>query len=44
MPLAELVRVETSTADRSIYHKNPMPVTYVTADVAGVMESPCTPS
>jgi multidrug efflux pump subunit AcrB len=26
--------------DKSIYHKNLMPVTYVTADVAGAMESP----
>ena len=26
--------------DQSIYHKNLMPVTYVTADVAGAMESP----
>ena len=28
------------TADKSIYHKNLMPVTYVTADVAGAMGSP----
>jgi multidrug efflux pump subunit AcrB len=40
VPLSELVRIEKTTADRSIYHKNLMPVTYVTADVAGVMESP----
>ena len=40
VPLAELVRVENSTVDKSIYHKNLMPVTYVTADVAGAMESP----
>jgi multidrug efflux pump subunit AcrB len=40
VPLTELVRVENSTVDKSIYHKNLMPVTYVTADVAGVMESP----
>ncbi|MBN9660136.1 MAG: efflux RND transporter permease subunit [Acidobacteria bacterium] len=38
--LAELVRVENTTSERSIYHKNLMPVTYVTADVAGIMESP----
>ncbi len=38
--LRELVRVKKTTADKSIYHKNLMPVTYVTADVAGVMESP----
>ena len=28
------------TADKSIYHKNLMPVVYVTADVAGAIESP----
>ncbi|MCC7175835.1 MAG: efflux RND transporter permease subunit [Bryobacterales bacterium] len=38
--LRELVRVEQDVAGKSIYHKNLMPVTYVTADVAGVMESP----
>ncbi|MDR3719490.1 MAG: efflux RND transporter permease subunit [Bryobacteraceae bacterium] len=38
--LSELIRVENSTVERSIYHKNLMPVTYVTADVAGAMESP----
>jgi len=40
IPLSELVRVEKTVTERSIYHKNLMPVTYVTADVAGVMESP----
>ena len=40
VPLAELVRPELATADRSIYHKNLMPVVYVTADVAGAIESP----
>jgi multidrug efflux pump subunit AcrB len=40
VPLAELVKVENTTVDKSIYHKNLMPVTYVTADVAGAMESP----
>ncbi|HEV2200100.1 MAG TPA: efflux RND transporter permease subunit [Bryobacteraceae bacterium] len=38
--LRELVRVEKTTNEKSIYHKNLMPVTYVTADVAGAMESP----
>ena len=38
--LSELVRPLELTADKSIYHKNLMPVTYVTADVAGIMESP----
>jgi multidrug efflux pump subunit AcrB len=38
--LSELVRTETVVQDRSIYHKNLMPVVYVTADVAGAIESP----
>ena len=38
--LSELVRPVEVTADKSIYHKNLMPVTYVTGDVAGAMESP----
>jgi multidrug efflux pump subunit AcrB len=38
--LHELVRVEPAIVDTSIYHKNLMPVTYVTADIAGAMESP----
>ena len=40
VPLGELVRVEEQTAERSIYHKNLMPVVYVTGDVAGKEESP----
>ncbi len=40
VPLAELVRVEKTVADKSIYHKNLMPVVYVTGDVAGRDESP----
>jgi len=40
VPLRELVRLEQSTVDKSIYHKNLMPVTYVIGDVAGVVESP----
>jgi multidrug efflux pump subunit AcrB len=38
--LGELVRVEKAIEDKSIYHKNLMPVTYVTADIAGEIESP----
>ena len=38
--LSELVRSEQVAADKSIYHKNLLPVTYVTGDVAGAMESP----
>ena len=40
VPLRELVTIERTTTDKSIYHKNPMPVTYVIGDVAGVVESP----
>jgi multidrug efflux pump subunit AcrB len=38
--LSELVSAHLTTEDKSIYHKNLMPVTYVTADIAGAMESP----
>jgi multidrug efflux pump subunit AcrB len=38
--LSELVRPEKVIVEKSIYHKNLMPVTYVTADVAGSIESP----
>jgi multidrug efflux pump subunit AcrB len=38
--LRELTSLETATVERSIHHKNLMPVTYVTADVAGAVESP----
>ena len=38
--LGELVRVEELLGDKSIYHKNLMPVVYVTGDVAGDVESP----
>ncbi|MGE5488552.1 MAG: efflux RND transporter permease subunit [bacterium] len=40
VPLAELVKAEPAIEDKSIYHKNLMPVSYVTADVAGAIESP----
>jgi multidrug efflux pump subunit AcrB len=40
VPLGSLVRIEETTAPKSIYHKNLMPVVYVTADVAGSEESP----
>jgi multidrug efflux pump subunit AcrB len=38
--LSELVRVERTTAPPNLYRKNLKPVTYVTADVAGEVESP----
>ena len=40
VPIGGLVRIEKVTADKSIYHKNLMPVVYVTGDVAGEEESP----
>ena len=40
VPLSNLIYVQKSDLDRSIYHKNLMPVVYVTGDVAGVKESP----
>ncbi len=40
VPLGELVRVEESTLEPSIYRKNLKPVVYVTADVGGAQESP----
>ncbi|MEZ5427659.1 MAG: efflux RND transporter permease subunit [Pyrinomonadaceae bacterium] len=40
VPLGELVSVREVPSDKSIYHKNLMPVVYVTADVAGAVESP----
>jgi multidrug efflux pump subunit AcrB len=39
VPLGELVRVEHTLEEQSIYHKNLMPVVYVTGDVSGGPES-----
>ena len=38
--VGELTRAVTSDEEQSVYHKNLLPVTYVTADVAGRIESP----
>jgi multidrug efflux pump subunit AcrB len=38
--IGELATVEEVEEDKSIYHKNLLPVVYVTADVAGEIESP----
>lgn len=38
--LGELVQIREVTSEISIHHKNLIPVTYVTADVAGEQESP----
>lgn len=40
VPLSQLIKVEKIIQDKSIYHKNLMPVVYVTGDVAGSEESP----
>jgi multidrug efflux pump subunit AcrB len=40
VPLRELVTLQSVPGERNIYHKNLQNVTYVTADVAGVVESP----
>ncbi len=38
--VGELTRTRSTTEEQSIYHKNLLPVTYVTGDVAGPIESP----
>jgi multidrug efflux pump subunit AcrB len=43
VPLVELGTWEESVHERNIYHKNLMPVVYVTADMAGREESPVYP-
>ena len=40
IPLKELTHVKKTIIDKSIYHKNLMPVVYVFGDVAGQEESP----
>ncbi len=40
VPLSELVTVRKSTIERSIYHKDLLPVVYVTGDMAGELDSP----
>ncbi len=40
VPLRELVTIRDTVVEKSRYHKNLMPVTYVIADVAGAAESP----
>ena len=38
--IGDLTEIELVKEDKSIYHKNLLPVVYVTADVAGEIESP----
>jgi multidrug efflux pump subunit AcrB len=40
VPVGELTRAVLAHEEQSIYHKNLLPVTYVTGDVAGELESP----
>jgi multidrug efflux pump subunit AcrB len=40
LSLSQLIHIEKVTEEKSIYHKNLMPVVYVTGDVAGREESP----
>jgi len=40
VPLSDLVRIEEREEDKSIYHKNLLPVVYVIGEVAGEKESP----
>lgn len=40
IPLGELVTPRETVIDKAIYHKNLMPVNYITGDVAGGAESP----
>jgi multidrug efflux pump subunit AcrB len=40
LPLSELVDIKQGERERNIYHKDLLPVVYVTADVAGEIDSP----
>jgi len=40
MPLRELVTVSETTKETAIYHKDLLPVVFVTGDVAGAIDSP----
>ena len=40
VPLSEIVRVVDSEWERTIYHKDLLPVVFVTADMAGELDSP----
>jgi multidrug efflux pump subunit AcrB len=40
VPLSELVEVHKGERDKNIYHKDLLPVVYVTADLAGDVDSP----
>ncbi len=40
IPLSELIIVKQAAWDGAIYHKDLLPVTYITADMAGKLDSP----
>ncbi|GAB6043533.1 efflux RND transporter permease subunit [Endothiovibrio diazotrophicus] len=40
VPLSEVVSVERTTREHTIYHKDLMPVVFVTGDMAGPLDSP----
>jgi len=40
IPLSELITVEKTVIDKTIYHKNLLPVVFVNADMAGELDSP----
>lgn len=40
VPMSELVSVQETTREHSIYHKDLLPVVYVTGDMAGTTDSP----
>ena len=40
VPLSELVRIHEAPRDATIYHKDLLPVVYVTGDMAGRLDSP----
>lgn len=40
IPVSDVVKIEQNTEDKTIHRKNQKRVVYVTADVAGVVESP----
>ncbi len=40
IPLSELISVNHVTADTAVYHKDLLPVTFVTGDMAGRLDSP----
>ena len=40
VPLSELVQVQEGRREHAVYHKDLLPVVYVTADMAGALDSP----